>query len=471
MAGHTARVGSRDIVLGHTVRSPRQLITLTTRQQTWHTAVFGKSGSGKSRYLQSFFLQHLSLGNPVAMLDPHNDLAYQTLAYAVEKGYFARPDAFDRLVYLDFRDDPIVPFNVLATRERPQTTALNLLEAMFRVWPDLRRAPAFQTLFLAGVVTLRANNLPLTALHKLLLDDGFRSACLTHVTDELVRDTLLRFGTQSGKLHEAGSLLRRAFLLSFNDLTRLSFGQLDSVIPIRTWMDEGVSVIFNLGHIGDAETRALLGAILMVQIEQAALSRADLPPSQRSPWTLVVDEWPVFCAAGGASIAHILEQTRKFGLRLVLSAQSTQQVPSEVLTAALENCRLHIAFGLGRQSAKQQAEDLATPIVHQSAGFFESFFSPPSPPTQREQATNLFDDLQILDSQLAYVKKDIQPPVKVKTLTVDDAAPAAAELRQVLQTYRRRYHRSREEALRLMEREGRQHEQAGEAALLTFFSD
>ncbi len=470
MAGRTVQVGPRDIVLGHTIGAPRQVVTLTREQQTWHTAVFGKSGSGKSRYLQSFFLQHLSLGNAVAMLDPHNDLAYQTLAYAVEKGYFARSDAFDRLVYLEFRDDPIVPFNVLAGRERPQTMALNLLEAMFRVWPDLRRAPAFQTLFLAGVVTLRANNLPITSLHKLLLDDAFRASCLARVTDELVRETLLRFGNQSGKQQEAGSLLRRAFLLSFNDLSRLSFGQPDSVIPIRRWMDEGVSVIFNLGHIGDAETRALLGAILMVQIEQAALSRVDLAPSQRSPWTLVVDEWPVFSASGGTSIAHILEQTRKFGLRLVLSAQSTLQVPSDVLTAALENCRLHIAFGLGRQSAKQQAEDLATPMLYEACGFLDAFFPPPRPPSQREQATELFGDLQLLDPQLAYIKKDTQPPVKVRTLTVDDPAPAPAALQYVLDTYRQRYHRSQHEAQRLMQQSGSKHEEENEPALLTLFS-
>ncbi|GAC1445024.1 MAG: hypothetical protein NVSMB52_05120 [Chloroflexota bacterium] len=55
-------------------------------------------------------------------------------------------------------------------------------------------------------------------------------------------------------------------------------------------MDEGKSLILNLGNIQDAETRRRMGALLLVQIEQAALSRTDLAPEKRRPWTVLVDE-------------------------------------------------------------------------------------------------------------------------------------------------------------------------------------
>jgi hypothetical protein len=57
---------------------------------------------------------------------------------------------------------------------------------------------------------------------------------------------------------------------------------------------------------------------LLVQIEQAALSRTDLSPGQRRPWTVLVDEWPAM-AASAETLGSILDQTRKFGLRLYLA--------------------------------------------------------------------------------------------------------------------------------------------------------
>src|SRR5207248_8427597 len=81
----------------------------------------------------------------------------------------------------------------------------------------------------------------------------------------------------------AGSLLRRAFLLSFSPLARMTLGAPENWLNFRKIMDEGRSVIINLGNVGDNETRKLLGALLMVQIEQAALSRTDIAPADREP--------------------------------------------------------------------------------------------------------------------------------------------------------------------------------------------
>jgi len=93
-------------------------------------------------------------------------------------------------------------------------------------------------------------------------------------------------------------------------------------------------------------------------LEQAALSRTDLTPAQRRrPYTVLVDEWPSF-AAQDDTIGTILSQTRKFNLRLYLAAQSTCQITSERLNGALENCRLNVVFGLGRDSAVHQSRHI-----------------------------------------------------------------------------------------------------------------
>ena len=443
------RVSDNDIVLGVPLDPYRdRVVRLSPQDQAFHATVWGRTGSGKSRFLQSMFLQHLTKGHGVCLIEPHHDLSFDTLSYLVEQGYFRNEDAFDRLVYLDWGNGSFVPFNVLKAQGAPQTVALNTLEAMLRVWPELRRAPTFQTLFLSSMILLIRNQLPVTRLHDLLSDAELRERCLANVDDPLILQTFARFGRVSGQAQEAGSALRRAFLLAFNDVSRLSLGQPESLLDFRKLMDEGRSVIINLGNIGDHETRRLIGALVLVQIEQAALSRTDIPSHLRRPWTVLLDEWPSFAATDRA-IATILEQTRKFGLRLYLAAQSTSQVCSDSLEGALENCRLNVAFGLGRNSAVDQSRQLAGGEMPSQQSSLIARLLAPSPGPEvpyRQRVDSLMQELQVLPPQEAYVKLHTAPPVRIRTLAVPDAHPSASELADVLATYRSRYQRPREAA-------------------------
>src|SRR5207248_2858671 len=151
---------------------------------------------------------------------------------------------------------------------------------------------------------------------------------------------------------------------------RYTLGQADNTLDFRRWMDDGVSFIINLGNIKDHETRALIGALVLVQVEQAALSRTDIAdPGARRPFTLLVDEWPSF-GAHEETIATILSQARKFNLRLYLAAQSLAQLSTRRLIGAAENCKLSITFGLGRDSAETQARSIgaADPLAIKEAG-------------------------------------------------------------------------------------------------------
>jgi hypothetical protein len=175
-------------------------------------------------------------------------------------------------------------------------------------------------------------------------------------------------------------------------------------------------VIINLGNIADAETRRLIGAMVLVQLEQAALSRTDISPADRRPFTVLVDERPSF-AAQDDTIGTILSQTRKFNLRLYLAAQSTSQITSERLNGALENCRLNIVFGLGRDSAVQQSRHSAAvdPMLLKEAPLTEIQHGQYMPvPEQFESWTQ---DLMTLPQQVAYVKLHTENAVKVRTLS------------------------------------------------------
>jgi len=435
-----------DVVLG-TATGPllKPRIRLSAADQEHHAVIFGRTGSGKSKLLQSIFLQHLANGHGVGLIEPHHDLSFDTISSLVQQGFFEREGSFDRLVYLDWGNGDYVPFNVLRQPYDTPTTARLALDAMIRVWPELEQAPLFQTLFLSSLVALITNDLPITFLYRLLADAKFRDACLDRVTDPLIHLAFENYDKLGrDQAAAAGSTLRRAFLLSFSPVARNTLGQQDNWLNFRKIMDEGRSFIINLGNISDQESRKLIGAMLMVQIEQAALSRTDLAPAERTPCTLLVDEWPSF-AAQERTIGTILSQARKYNLRLYLAAQSLSQVGGERLSGALENCRLTIAFGLGRDSAAIEARQI---------GSVDPFVVKEEAPTQMQHAQYLSvleqyelwtQQLRNLSPRFAYVKLHDEEAVKVRTLNVGAARPEPERVEEVLTAYRRRYQRSARE--------------------------
>jgi hypothetical protein len=445
---------ANDIVLGGTVPPPfadlfNHLIPLQCRlsekEQAYHAAIFGASGSGKSKLLQSIFLQHLAKGHGVGLIDPHADLALDILKSLIASGFYREEAAFDNLLFLDFANGSFVPFNVLNQPYDPHTTALNALEGMIRVWPELETAPLFQTLFLAAVTTLIACHLPITPYLYLLLTDGeFRSTCLTQVTDPLIHQTFRNYYEKLGReqVHAAGSTLRRAFLLSYSPIIRNALGQPDNWLDFRAIMNSGKSIIISLGGLED-ETKRLIGAMLMVAIEQAALSRVDI--SERRPFTLLVDEWGSF-AAQDRTIATILSQCRKFGLRLYLAAQSLSQVSTHRLSGALENCRLMIAFALGRASAEIQAKEIgfADPFAKKEEALT------PNQHSQYQSITDQFEtwnqELMNLPTRCCYVRVQGKEAVKITSLKMRQPTVDQQELAAVLGEYKHRYQRSKHEA-------------------------
>src|SRR5688572_25232737 len=71
-----------EIILGSTnrwINIPLLQVRLGREEQRYHAAIFGRSGSGKSRFLQSIWLQHVTRGNGAGLIEPHNDLSKDCL--------------------------------------------------------------------------------------------------------------------------------------------------------------------------------------------------------------------------------------------------------------------------------------------------------------------------------------------------------------------------------------------------------
>src|SRR3954465_13800869 len=103
------------VTLGRTTHRflPRSVF-LTPAEIARHKHIIGISGSGKSTFLAAYVVQLITQGIGVSLIDPQGDLAVLVMRILAEQGYFERPDAFEKMRYIDFSDESRVPpMNVL----------------------------------------------------------------------------------------------------------------------------------------------------------------------------------------------------------------------------------------------------------------------------------------------------------------------------------------------------------------------
>jgi hypothetical protein len=131
-------------------------------------------------------------------------------------------------------------------------------------------------------------------------------------------------------------------------------GQTKSAFKLREVMDDGKILIVNLskGRLGLLNSQ-LLGMIFVMKFQAAAMSRANIPESQRKDFALYVDEFQNFSTD---SFATILSEARKYHLSLIVANQFTTQLTEEIRDAVFGNTGTIVAFRVGQD---EDAEALA----------------------------------------------------------------------------------------------------------------
>lgn len=399
------------------------------------------------------FVQLLNQGTGCALIDPHGDLATDSLGTLVDAGFFARPGAAKRLLYVDFgQRSRYVPFNVLRQPYGDHAVARNVVEACKRAWPALAdgAAPQFENILLAGSLVLIQNQLSLTDLPRLLADGVYRGRLLERVTDKDVvdffRSRFDRWGRDAALMVE--STLRRVFLLTFSPALKGSLGHPENSLNFRKLMDDGVSIIFNLGGL-DEDTQRLLGCLITVGFEDAALSRAEIPEEQRRQYHLIIDEFSQFSAQSEESLARVLSLARKYGLHLTLAHQTWSQVNSR-LQGALQNA-VTVAFRLGRSDAEWAAPQFGRfdpyALKHQVTD-----------PAQVDRTHPVYFNLQETFEGWTQTLMDLRPrelfvrvgrnTARLKSLSVPRPRCSSAELQAVTERYAKTLLRQSDDSFR-----------------------
>jgi DNA helicase HerA-like ATPase len=330
-------------------RDIRQRFGIKQKNRRGHMYLIGKTGTGKSTLLQNMAAHDIEMGYGLALIDPHGDLAEEILELIPER-------RIKDVIYFNPADlEYPVAFNPLenVSADYRYLVASGMISVLKKIWADFW-GPRLEHILRNALLTLLENpGSTLLDLPKLLTDDRFREVMLRRVTHPQVRDfwfsefakysVWLRSEAVSPILNKVGQFLTSVPL-------RNIVGQRKSVLRFRKIMDEGKIVIVNLakGRIGE-DNCALLGAMLVTQIQLAAMSRANIPEKERRGFYLYVDEFHNFLTL---SFADILAEARKYGLNLVLAHQYFEQLDDKLRAAVLGNVGTIISFRVGIEDAK-----------------------------------------------------------------------------------------------------------------------
>lgn len=321
-----------------------------------HTHVIGRTRSGKTKALEGWMLRAIANGYGVCAIDPHGDL-FNDLVTDLALICSRYPRLAERIVIFDPLDPEwSVGFNPLQVwpGELPERKALFLADVICKVFEDdptivVRMRRVMRYTFLA----LMELDLTLVDLPRFLMDRAHRERLLSKVSDPRVLDFWLSGFPSSAREADvwvASSLNRLEPLVSDPDF-RLIFGQKESTISFRKLMDEGMVLLVNTskGLLMDDNSR-LLGAFLVAQLQQAAMTRVDLPKEQRRPFVLVLDEFQTYVSP---AISTLLEETGKYKLSLILAHQHLAQLKNDELReSVLSQCADTVCFGIGDEDAR-----------------------------------------------------------------------------------------------------------------------
>ena len=329
---------------------------IKTDDKRRHMYLIGKTGMGKSTVLENMIIDDIRAGKGVAVVDPHGDLAEKIIEYIPS-------NRINDVVYFNPADmDNPIAFNVLEQVEPHlrHLVASGLIGVFQKLWAD-SWGPRLEYILRNTILAiLDYPGSTLLAVIRMLSDKAFREKVVENVKDPVVRGFWVNeFAGYADKFaSEAVSPIQNKvgqFLSS--SLIRNIVGQVKSTIDVREIMDEGKILILNLskGRIGEDNSQ-LLGSMLITKIQLAAMSRVDIPESQRKDFILYVDEFQNFTSD---SFANILSEARKYRLNLVLAHQYVEQLTETVKPAVFGNVGTMIVFRVGATDAEELVKEFS----------------------------------------------------------------------------------------------------------------
>lgn len=347
-----AQIPNEGLYLGKSVyRGMSRKIYIGDKDRARHMYIIGKTGTGKSELLMDMILQDIRAGKGVCFIDPH-DSVEKLLEYIP-------PERAEDVIYFNPADtDRPMGLNMLEARteEEKQFVASSIINLMYKLYDPHKTGiigPRFEHAIRNAMMTVMVEpGATFIEIVRVMTDPKFLQELLPKVEDPMVRRYWTDQIAQTSDFHKSEVLdyiVSKFGRFITDKMMRNIIGQSYSAFNFREVMDEGKILLINLakGRIGE-ENSAFLGLILVPKILVAAMSRQDIPESERRDFNLYVDEFQNFATP---DFATILSEARKYHLNLIVANQFIGQIDEEVKNAVFGNVGTMMSFRVGVQDA------------------------------------------------------------------------------------------------------------------------
>lgn len=328
------------------VSDTKQPVRIHQIDRETHMYAIGMTGTGKSTFLHNTIHQDILDGKGVGVLDAHGKLVRDILRLSIPD------DRLDDVVVIDIRNfENPPPLNPLQAPGRDDNYAagevVSILETV-----EGALSPRIANSLNAAFVTIRKEKTPTVRdVVKLFRDPEYRYQFIDRVEDPITQDYWEDYEQMSPSrqdelrqpiMHRMGRFYRNPVLypilchpqpINFQDLIRDK-----RIVLMSLGIDEA--------QVPDLERR-LVGVSLIKQFQMAAMSSLEM-----NEFFLYIDEVQNFITA---PLDVILEQARKFGLRLGVANQYLGQL-GRILPSIMGNIGTSVVFQVGQEDAHKLAK-------------------------------------------------------------------------------------------------------------------
>ncbi len=321
-----------------------------------HVYIMGKTGAGKSTLIANMAIDDIRKDRGIGIIDPHGDLSETILDFIPKR-------RINDVVYLEpFDTERPFSLNVLEIKNKQQKDLVSsgIVSIFYKLYKD-SWGPRLEYILRNVILTLlETPDATLIDILSLLAHNDYRKKVVAHLQDPVLKNFWEKeFARMPDRLKaEAISPIQNKvgqFITS--KMIRNILGKPKSSVDLEQIMNEGKILILNLsqGKLGE-DNASLLGAMIITQIQLAAMNRSFVKESERKDFFLYVDEFQNFATS---SFIKILSEARKYRLSLTLANQYIEQLDEDVVHAIFGNVGTLISFVVGARDAYVLTKEFA----------------------------------------------------------------------------------------------------------------
>ncbi len=360
-------------------RNKKTPVYFARKDRGRHHYVIWKSWGWKSVFIWYLARQDVRNGDWVCVIDPHGDLVEDVLSFTPKERakdvVVFDPSDTERPMWLNMLE--VISTDPDMRKREMDRAAMDATEIFIKIFGDEIFGPRLQHYFRNWCLTLMEDVedwWTLIDVPRLFVDDAFMKYKVSKVKNPVVRsfwDHEYANTWEREKQEMIPYFSSKFWPFITNTTIRNIIWQPKSAFNVRQMMDNQKILLVNLskGKIW-ALNAQLLGLIFVSKVNMAAMSRADMPESERKDFYMYVDEFQNFATE---TFGEILSEARKYHLALIMAHQYIAQIWSgswqnwdkpSIKDAVFGNAWTIMSFKVGADDAEYMEKEYA-PLLSQ----------------------------------------------------------------------------------------------------------